>query len=112
MSHHGAVRSAGGAFFSLQGRRQTVKQKMLAEILFLERRDLRPGITALESLGFKVETLDWVDPFSDETVWIIARIESELDRQVFFHWVHDIVEQRLQGADLVKAGPADPQQAA
>ena len=81
-----------------------MKPKMLAEILFLERRDLQPGITALESLGFKIETLDWVDPCSDETVWIIARIESELDQHAFFHWVLDIVEHRLQGADVVEAG--------
>jgi hypothetical protein len=87
-------------------------QQMLAEILFLERCDLQPGITALESLGFKVETLDWVDPCSDETVWIIARIESELDRHAFFRWVHDIVEHRLQGADLVVAGPVHPSQVA
>jgi hypothetical protein len=85
-----------------------MKQKMLAEILFLERCDLQPGIAALESLGFEVETLDWVDPCSEETVWIIARIESELDQHAFFDWVHDIVEHRLQGADVVEAGLADP----
>jgi hypothetical protein len=89
-----------------------MKQQMLAEILFLERRDLQPGITALESLGFKVTTLDLVDPLSDETVWIIARIESELDRHGFFAWMLGIVEHRLQGADLVEAGLADPPQAA
>jgi len=82
-------------------------QKMEAEILFLERRDLQPGVTALTELGFEVETLDWIDPCSDETVWIKARIEKELNQYAFFDWMFDLVK-GLRGADLVTAATLLP----
>lgn len=56
-----------------------MKQRMMeAEILFLNPNDVGPGSIALIEHGFEVETLDWVDDYGP-TVWIRAKITSELD---------------------------------
>jgi hypothetical protein len=86
---------------------------MEAEILFLEPADLGPGITELRKLGFAVELLPWVDEHEgtrlSDAIWIKAQIESELDEDRFFNWVHGIVDPL--GADLLEAGLAHPQPA-
>ena len=86
-----------------------MSQRMDAEILFLNPDDVNPGVAELVARDFKVEILDWVDPYGP-TVWIKAQVTSELDEHRFFDWVASIVEP-LHG-DVVEAGLSDPQQAA
>lgn len=80
-------------------------RKMDAEILFLDPKDVSAGSAALIDLGFEVEVLDWVDDYGP-TVFIRARITSELDQDQFFDWVSNIVPP-LRG-DVVEAGLSDP----
>jgi hypothetical protein len=90
-----------------------MKQKMQAELLCLDANDMAPTIRALKKLGFKIEVLDWVDEYEGEllspALWLLARIESELDPHAFFRWVHDIVMELDSTADLVEAGLSDSQ---
>ena len=83
-------------------------QRMEAEVLFLDPDDVAPGCAALNALGFEVEVLNWVDPYGP-TVWIMARIVTELDAGRFLDWVLNIVEP-LHG-DAVQAGLCHPLQA-
>ena len=84
-------------------------QRMDAEILFLDPNDVGPGSAVLIEHGLDVEVMDWVDPYGP-TVWVKARIASELDQNQFFDWVFGLVKP-LYG-DVVEAGLSDPQQAA
>jgi hypothetical protein len=70
---------------------------------------LTPGVAALAELGFAVTVLDWVDDCGP-TVWIKARITSELDENRFLDWMSSVV--RPLGGDVVEASLANPQQAA
>jgi hypothetical protein len=90
-----------------------MSQQMFAEILFLEAPDLGPGIIVLRELGFSVELLPYEDVHEgtrlSSAIWIVARIESELDEDGFFDWVRLIADEQLHNADLLEAGLADPQ---
>jgi hypothetical protein len=85
-------------------------QEMEAEILFDNQNAADAGVIVLAARGFAIETLDWVDEFEgvvlSPTVWIRARILTELDMDAFFDWVEGIVNP-LQGW-LNEAGPSDP----
>ena len=83
-------------------------QKMEAEVLFLDPNDVGPGSAALVARGFDVEVLDWVDP-GGPTVWVEARITTDIAEEGFLDFVHKIVEP-LHG-DVVEAGISDPQPA-
>ena len=71
-------------------------QQMEAEILFLDPHDVNPGIAALTQL----------DDDYGPTVWIMARIASELDPPRFLDWVASIIEPL--GGDVVEAGNRAP----
>ena len=77
-------------------------QRMIAECLFLDPNDLSPGSAALVERGFDVEVLDWIDDCGP-TVWVKARITSELDEYRFLDWVKTIIEPFSSG-DVVEAG--------
>lgn len=85
-------------------------QKMEAEILFDDQNAADAGSAVLATHGFTIERLPWVDVYEGvvltPTVWIKARIDSELDDSDFFNWVTGIIEP-LQGW-LYEAGLADP----
>ena len=84
-------------------------QRMVAEILFLDPADRDPCIAVLNKRGFdEVEILDLVDPYGP-TVWITARINTDVSADRFLGWVSSIVEPL--GGDAVEAGFADPEQA-
>jgi hypothetical protein len=89
-------------------------QKMIAEILFDDQNAADAASSVLAARGFAIEPLDWVDEYEgivlSPTVWIKARIDSELDASDFFDWVAGIIEP-LQGW-LYEAGHADPLPAA
>ena len=78
------------------------KELMSAEVIFLNRDDVEPAITQLSACGLQSERLDWVDPHSDETRWIMARMLIELSQEDFFDWVGNLVEPL--GGDVVEAG--------
>ena len=81
-------------------------RRMQADILFLDPDDLNPGIAKLVEHGFDVETLDdWIDEYSP-TIFIRARITTEIDEGHFLDWVQSIVEPL--GGDTTEAGFADP----
>jgi hypothetical protein len=83
-------------------------QRMSAEILFLDPAEVKPGVAELVARGFDVEVLPWKDPYGP-TVWIMARLMTELDQDAFHDLVHPIVE-AFNSADLVEWGLDDPQQ--
>lgn len=89
-------------------------QKMEAEILFDDQNAADAARAVLVTHGFAIERLPYVDEYEgvvlSPTVWIKARIDSELDDSDFFHWVAGII-QPLQGW-LYEAGHADPLPAA
>jgi hypothetical protein len=81
-------------------------QRMQADVLFLDPHDLNPGIAVLVEHGFDVENLDdWIDECGP-TVFIRARITTEIDEDHFFDWMQSIVEPL--GGDTIEAGLADP----
>jgi hypothetical protein len=80
-------------------------QQMEAEVLFLNPDDVNPGVAALVERDFEVEVLDWVDDYGP-TIWIKAKVTSELAENRFFDWVSSIVEP-LHG-DVVEAGLSNP----
>jgi hypothetical protein len=81
-------------------------QKMQADILFLDPTDLSPATAALVERGFDVENLDyWIDE-AGPTVFIRARINTEIDEDHFHDWVQSVVEPL--GGDTIEAGLADP----
>lgn len=79
-------------------------QRMEAEILFLDPDDVAPGSATLIEHGFDVEVLDWIDDYRP-TVFIRAKITSELDQDHFFDWVLNLVWS-IRG-DVVEAGLSD-----
>jgi hypothetical protein len=83
-----------------------MKHQMQAEILFPDARDVPPAIVALKKLGFEIEVLDWVDEHEgellSETLWLMARIESELSQDEFLTFASELAEE-LNG-DVVEAG--------
>lgn len=89
-------------------------QRMVAEMLFDNQTAANAAGTVLAAQGFAIETLPWVDEYEgvvlSSTVWIKARIDSELTASKFFTWVADIIEP-LHGW-LYEAGLDDPPQAA
>lgn len=83
-------------------------ERMQADLLFLDPNDVGEGSAALIENGFDVEVLDdWIDDFGP-TVFVRARITTELDADRFFDWVKNLVEPL---GDVMEAGLADPQQA-
>lgn len=82
------------------------KQRMVAEILFLNPDHVSPAVAALVDQGFDdVEILDWKDVTDDEvrpTVWIYAWTTSELNDWDFSLWTGAIVQPL--GGDVVEAG--------
>jgi hypothetical protein len=84
-------------------------QRMDAEILFLDPKDVGPGSAVLIEHGFDVEVLDdWVDDYGP-TIFIRARITTDVAEDRFLDWVVNIVEP-LHG-DVVEAGLSHPPQA-
>jgi hypothetical protein len=81
-------------------------QKMSAEILFLDPDDVEPAIAELTARGFEVEILPGKDPCGP-TVFIMARLMTELSQDAFHDLVHPIVE-AFNSADLVEWGLDDP----
>jgi hypothetical protein len=111
--NYGAAREWAAPVFLIKGDLNML-QRMEAEILF-DDQDAADAVGAvLAARGFAIEPLDWVD--EDEgvvlspTVWIRARILTELDASRFFDWVNNIVEPL--GGFTLQAGLADPQRAA
>jgi hypothetical protein len=107
--HWNARRSPSRAApFSHQGD-QIMLQRMDAEILFLDPNDVGPGSAVLIEHGFDVEVLDdWVDDYGP-TIFIRARITTDVAEDRFLDWVVNIVEP-LHG-DVVEAGLSHPPQA-
>ena len=70
-------------------------QRMEAEILFDDQNAADAGSAVLAMHGFTIERLPWVDVYEGvvltPTVWIKARIDSELDDSDFFNWVAGII---------------------
>jgi hypothetical protein len=87
-----------------------MKQRMEAELIFdhPDGRDL--AVAKLTKQGFDVEILDWVDECEgvilSPTVWIKARIWTELDEDEFFNEMAHLARQF--SGDVVEAGLADP----
>jgi hypothetical protein len=84
-------------------------QRMVAEIIFVQGYDARPGVAELTAHGFDCEVLPWIDGdgvgvYSD-AVWLLARLDTELDINDFCEEVQSIVEPI--GGDLVDAGNSD-----
>jgi hypothetical protein len=76
-------------------------QKMRAEILFLSPASVSPGTAVLVEHGFNVVVLDDVDPYGP-TVFIRARITSEISPPKFLNWVQSLVDPF--GGDVTEAG--------
>jgi hypothetical protein len=81
-------------------------QRMLADFCFCNPHDADPATTVLVEHGFDVENLDdRIDEYGP-TVFIRARLITELDEDHFFNWVQSIVEPL--GGDIIEAGLVDP----
>lgn len=87
-----------------------MKQRMQADVLYLDPTDAKPGIAVLIEQGFDIEPLvDWVDE-AGPTVFFRIRIRTELGEDAFFDWVQNLVDRF--GGDTIEAGLADPVPAA
>ena len=81
-------------------------ERMQADLLFLDPNDVSEGSAALIEHGFDVEVLDdWIDDYGP-TIFIRARITTNVTEDDFFDWVQSIVEP-LHG-DVMETGLADP----
>jgi hypothetical protein len=67
-------------------------QRMQADILFLDRNDLDPGIAALVEHGFDVENFDDRIHECGPEIFIRARITTEIDEVHLVDWVQSVVE--------------------
>jgi hypothetical protein len=75
---------------------------MLADVLYLDPAEAKPGIAVLIEHGFEIEPLtDWVDE-AGPTVFFRIRISTELDENAFFDWVQNLVDRF--GGDTIEAG--------
>jgi hypothetical protein len=82
-------------------------QRMEAEILFLDPKDVAEGSAVLIEHGFDVEVLeDRIDDYGP-AVFLRVQITTELDELSFFQWVYGLVEDLKLSGDLVEAGLAD-----
>ena len=82
-------------------------QRMEAEILFLDPKDVAEGSAVLIEHGFDVEVLeDRIDDYGP-AVFLRLQITTELDEHSFFRWVQGLVEDLNLSGDLVEAGLAD-----
>ena len=86
-----------------------MSQKMVADLLFLDPNDVNAGTAALIEHGFDVEVLDLVDPYGP-TVFLRARIMSELNDYSFLDWVNKLVSELKLSGDVIEAGYADADQ--
>jgi hypothetical protein len=79
-------------------------RRMSAEILFLNPNDVSSGCAELIERDFAVEALDgddWIDECGP-TVFVRARIITDIGEDHFLDWVQAIVEPL--GGDVMEAG--------
>jgi hypothetical protein len=80
-------------------------QRMQADFCFCNPDDAGPATAVLIEHGFEVENLDWIDEYGP-TVFIRARITTEIDEDHFLDWAQNLIEPL--GGDTMEAGLADP----